>query len=162
MVLFVYLPAFLFVCKHYIDHSLCWSVVQISDMFLLFPRVEIVKFWGSRSNLGHENPVFGHDFCSICCRNLKYVSCCRLWINGHCMTLTLVFDPWPVRCWRRYALRELYVYVLNLTLMLDNLNILRVYCVYLSFLYSKLGDPSLGKDSASYSLLLVFCFPFPE
>ena len=89
----VYLPVFLFVCEHYVDHSLCWSIVQNFKTSFFFSESRNGNFLGSRSNLGHENPVFGHDFCSICCRNLKYVSCCRLWINGHCMTLTLVFDP---------------------------------------------------------------------
>ena len=38
-----------------------------------------------------ENYVFWHDFSYICCRYLEYISYCRLWIDGYCMTLTLNF-----------------------------------------------------------------------
>ena len=41
---------------------------------------------------GHENHVFGHNYSYICCRHFQYISYCRLWIDGHCMTLILAFD----------------------------------------------------------------------
>ena len=44
----------------------------------------------------HENYVLG----------ITLVIYCRLWIDGHFMTLTLAFDIDLQRCWRRYELRE--------------------------------------------------------
>ena len=37
---------------------------------------------------GHENHVFGHKFSYIRCRKFQYISYCKLWIDGNCMTLT--------------------------------------------------------------------------